>query len=75
MVFGYFLFEAGLNAASNGGLSAAAVAGGVAYSAAGIPANILQGATGIVIACVLLPVLDQIPDIRAWVHDNVNASA
>lgn len=74
MVFGYFLFEAGLNAASNGGLSAAAVAGGIAYSAAGIPANILQGATGIVIACVLLPVLDQIPDIRAWVHDNVNAS-
>lgn len=75
MVVGYFLFEIGLNAASNGGFSAAAIAGGIAYSATSIPGNILQGVTGIVIACVLLPVLEQIPDIRAWVHDSVKASA
>lgn len=75
MVFGYFLFEIGLNAASNGGFTAAAIAGGIAYSAAGIPANIVQGVTGIVIACVLLPVLSQIPDVRAWIRDGANASA
>ena len=75
MVFGYFLFEIGLNAASNGGFTAAAIAGGIAYSAAGIPANIVQGVTGIVIACVLLPILSQIPDVRAWIRDGANASA
>ena len=75
MVFGYFLFEIGVNAASNGGFTAAAIAGGMAYSAAGIPANIVQGGTGIVIACVLLPILSQIPDVRAWIRDGANASA
>ena len=75
MVFGYFLFEIGLNAASNGGFTAAAIAGGIAYSAAGIPANMVQGVTGIVIACVLLPILNQIPDVRAWIRDGANASA
>ena len=75
MVFGYFLFEIGLNAASNGGFTAAAIAGGIAYSAAGVPANIVQGVTGIVIACVLLPILSKIPDVRAWIRDGANASA
>ena len=75
MVFGYFLFEIGLNAASNGGFTAAAIAGGIAYSAAGIPANIVQGVTGVVIACVLLPILSQIPDVRAWIRDEAKASA
>ncbi|MDD6038158.1 MAG: ECF transporter S component [bacterium] len=65
MVFGYFVFEIGLNAASNGGFTAAAIAGGIAYSAAGIPANCLQGITGVVIACVLLPILNKVPDVRA----------
>lgn len=75
MVFGYFLFEIGLNAASNGGFTSAAIAGGIAYSAAGIPANIVQGVTGIVIACVLLPILSKIPDVRAWVRGDAKASA
>lgn len=74
MVFGYFLFEVGLNAAANGGLTPAAIAGGIAFSAAGIPANILQGITGIVIACVLLPVLSQIPDVRTWLRTGAKAS-
>jgi uncharacterized membrane protein len=73
MVFGYFLFEIGLNAASNGGFTSAAIAGGIAYSAAGIPANILQGVTGIVIACVLLPILNQVPDIRRWICEGAAA--
>lgn len=75
MVFGYFLFEIGLNAASNGGFTAAAIAGGIAYSAAGIPANIVQGVTGIVLASALLPVLSQIPDVRTWLREGAGASA
>lgn len=75
MVFGYFLFEIGLNAAGNGGFTSAAIAGGIAYSAAGIPANVLQGVTGIVIACALLPVLSKIPDVRAWMRTDAKASA
>ena len=75
MVFGYFVFEIGLNAASNGGFTAAAIAGGIAYSAAGIPANIVQGVTGIVIACLLLPILGQIPDVRTWIREGVKTSA
>ena len=72
---GLSLFEIDLNAASNGGFTAAAIAGGIAYSAAGVPANIVQGVTGIVIACVLLPILGKIPDVRAWIRDGGNASA
>jgi uncharacterized membrane protein len=75
MVFGYFLFEIGLNAAANGGFTSAAIAGGIAYSAAGVPANILQGVTGIVIACVLLPILSQIPDVKNWIREGAKASA
>lgn len=74
MVFGYFLFEIGLNAASGGGFTAAAIAGGIAYSAASIPANIVQGITGIVIASLLLPVLCKIPDVRAWLCEGAGAS-
>lgn len=75
MVVGYFLFEVGLNAAANGGLTAAALAGGIAYSAAGIPANLIQGFTGIVLACLLLPLLSKIPDVRAWMHGENNVHA
>lgn len=75
MVFGYFLFEIGLNAASGGGFTAAAIAGGIAYSAASVPANIVQGITGIVIACALLPILSKVPDVRIWLHEGTGASA
>lgn len=75
MVFGYFLFEIGLNAASSGGFTAAAIAGGIAYSATSILANIVQGVTGIVIACALLPILSQIPDVRTWLREGAGASA
>lgn len=57
MVFGYFLFEAGLETFANGGISAGAIAAGAAYAATGIFANCIQGIAGIVIASVLLPIL------------------
>jgi len=75
MVFCYFVFEVGLNAAGNGGFTSAAIAGGIAYSAAGVPANLLQGVTGIVIACLLLPILNKVPDVRAWIREGAKTSA
>lgn len=67
MVFGYFLFEAGLAAFAGGSFSSAALAAGITASAAGIPFNIVQGVTGIVISLLLLPVLTKIEDIREWI--------
>ncbi len=64
MVFGYFLYEAGLAAFGNGGFSKAALAAGIASSATGIPFNIVQGVVGIVLACLLLPLLLKVGDIR-----------
>lgn len=66
MVIGYFLYEALLAAFANGGFTSAALAGGIASSATGIPFNILQGVTGIIISILLLPVLMKINDIREW---------
>lgn len=57
MVLGYFLFETGLAGAADGSFSAASLAAGVAASAAGIPFNIVQGAVGIVISALLMPLL------------------
>ena len=61
MVIGYFLYEAGVAAFASGGFTQAALYAGIASSAVGIPFNIVQGVTGIVIALVLLPVLLKIP--------------
>lgn len=66
MVIGYFLYEALLAAFANGGFTSAALAGGIASSATGIPFNILQGVTGIIISILLLPVLMKVNDIREW---------
>lgn len=67
MVLGYFIYEAGIAAFANGGLNSAAIAAGIVSSAAGVPFNILQGLTGIVISIVLLPVLMKIEDTREWI--------
>lgn len=64
MVVGYFLYEAGVAAFGSGGFTQAALYAGIVSSAAGIPFNIVQGVTGIVIALVLLPVLLKIPVTR-----------
>ena len=67
MVFGYFVYEAGLAALASGHFNSATLAAGIASSASGIPFNILQGVTGIVISLVLLPVLMKIEDAREWI--------
>lgn len=67
MVFGYFLYEAGLSAFGNGGFTNASLAAGIASSAAGIPFNIVQGVTGIALCVLLLPIMLKIPDVREWI--------
>ncbi len=69
MVIGYFLYETGMAAFASGGFSKAALAAGALSSTAGIPFNVVQGITGIVMCLFLLPILLQIPAIRAWVFD------
>lgn len=67
MVTGYFAYEAGLAAVTSGAFNHAALAAGIAASAAGIPFNIVQGAVGIVLSTLLLPVLLKVPDVRECV--------
>lgn len=67
MVFGYFFYEAGLAALSSGAFNQASLAAGIASSATGIPFNIVQGITGIVICCLLLPIFSKISGIREWI--------
>ncbi|GFI28602.1 hypothetical protein IMSAGC012_03734 [Lachnospiraceae bacterium] len=62
MVTGYFLYETCLAAFGSGGFTKAALYAGIGSAATGIPFNILQGVTGIVICCSLLPVLLKIPE-------------
>ncbi len=66
MVIGYFLYEAGVAAFGGGGFTAAALAAGITASAAGIPFNIVQGVSGILLSIILLPLLAKIPDVREW---------
>ena len=54
-------------ALASGHFNSATLAAGIASSASGIPFNILQGVTGIVISLVLLPVLMKIEDAREWI--------
>ena len=68
MVIGYFLFEAGLAAFSNGGFSNAALAAGFTSSATGIPFNLVQGIVGIILSSLLLPVLKKITLIQDWIN-------
>lgn len=64
MVIGYFFSEIiiallGVGEASQSSFGAAAAA-----SATGIPFNIIQGITGIVICTILAPILKKIPQVR-----------
>lgn len=52
MVFGYYVYEVGLAMAGGSALGAAAAA-----TAAGVPFNMVQGAAGVIVSAVLLPVL------------------
>ena len=58
MVIAYFVFESFLAVFTAGkGFTASSFDAAVAASAAGIPANIIQGVFGVVIAAVLYPIL------------------
>lgn len=64
MVVGYFVFEVGLAAFGNGALTTETLYAGVLSSATGIPFNLVQGVTGIILAVVLLPILSKIPVLK-----------
>ena len=58
MVVGYFVFETFLAVFTTGnGFTATSFNAALAASAAGIPANIIQGVFGIIISAVLYPIL------------------
>ncbi|MBS5703388.1 MAG: ECF transporter S component [Butyricicoccus pullicaecorum] len=64
MVFGYYVYEVGLAMAGGSAFGAAAVA-----TASGVPFNIVQGAAGVIVSAVLLPVLSRASgDLRARIH-------
>ncbi len=64
MVGGYFVFETFLAAFGNGGFSSQALSAGLFASAASIPFNLVQGATGIILSVLLLPLLMKVPFLR-----------
>ncbi len=64
MVGGYFVFETFLAAFGDGGFSAQALSAGLLSSAASIPFNLVQGATGIILSVLLLPILMKVPFLR-----------
>lgn len=70
MVLGYFLYEAFLAAFGSGAFSTAALAAGFASSALGIPFNLVQGAVGILLCVILLPLLLKIEDVREWIGEH-----
>ncbi len=61
MVIAYFVFETFLAVfTATGGFTASSFNAALAASAAGIPANIIQGVFGVIIAAVLYPILRQL---------------
>ena len=68
MVFGYFAYEVFLAVASAGEFTSSTFAAGIAASATGVPFNIVQGLTGIVISVILLPILSKISDIKELIQ-------
>lgn len=66
MVAGYFFYEAVLAAVTSGGITSATLSAGIVSAASGIPFNIVQGVTGIILSVLLVPVLQSIRSIREW---------
>lgn len=64
MVAGYFVYEAALAAFGSGGITSAALTAGIVSAASGVPFNIVQGVTGIILSALLLPILQSIGSIR-----------
>ena len=68
MVIGYFVYEIFLAMIAAGQFTNTTFTAGVSSSATGIPFNIVQGFTGIIITVLLLPLLKKIPDVRMWIN-------
>lgn len=64
MVAGYFFYEAVFAAVASGGITSATLTAGIVSAASGIPFNIVQGVTGIILSVLLVPVLQSISSIR-----------
>lgn len=58
MVFGYFIYEILLAIlAAGSGFTSTVISAAIVSSAAGIPFNIVQGITGVILAAILCPIL------------------
>lgn len=66
MAAGYFFYEAILTAFGSGSITSAALTAGIVSAVSGIPFNIVQGVTGIILSVILLPILQSIRSIREW---------
>ena len=64
MVVGYFFAKAGMVALAAESLSTEALLTGAATAATGVPFNIVQGVTAVILSVVLLPILSKIPVLR-----------
>ena len=71
MVLGYFIFEVFVAAFGSGALTRTSLYAGILSSATGIPFNLVQGVTGIILSALLLPILVKIPILKrsAAVHN------
>ncbi|MBD5545535.1 MAG: ECF transporter S component [Lachnospiraceae bacterium] len=68
MVFGYFLNKIIQTMFLAGAYNGETLAAGLASAAAGIFSNCIQGTAGIILGALLLPILSQVPDVRAWMN-------
>ena len=66
MIFGYFLNKIIQTMFLAGSYSYETFAVGFTSALSGIFTNCVQGAAGVVLGILLLPVLSQIPDVRTW---------
>ncbi len=66
MIFGYFLNKIIQTMFLAGNYSHDTFAAGFTSALSGIFTNCVQGAAGIVLGMLLLPILSQIPDVRTW---------
>ena len=74
MVFGYFANKIIQTMFLAGSCNSETFATGFASALTGIFTNCVQGAAGVVLGMLLLPVLSQIPDVRLWLTPKTRKS-
>lgn len=72
MVFGYFLNKIIQTMFLAGNYNSETFAAGFTSALTGIFTNCVQGAAGVILGMLLLPVLAQIPDVRMWLTPKAN---